>query len=255
MLPTFSIITVCYNAEKTLESTIKTVLAQTYPAIEYIIVDGKSKDSTLSIVQKYENQITKWISESDKGIYDAMNKGLELATGDYVWFINAGDKIRQPDTLEKMVHPKQGLPDVYYGEVMLIDEADNDIGTRSDLTTRKLPAKLDWNSMQLGLVVCHQAFIPRRTIAPSYILNNLSADIDWIIKCLKKANTITHTQSIIADYLMGGTSVQQHRQSLKDRYQVLNTHYGKFSNFTNHIKILFRAVWFRIKKIGKNRYE
>ena len=86
-----SIITISYNAEKTLEQTIKSVINQTYKNIEYIIIDGGSTDNTLNIINNNEAKITKWISEPDKGLYDAMNKGAELAQGDYLIFMNAGD--------------------------------------------------------------------------------------------------------------------------------------------------------------------
>jgi glycosyltransferase involved in cell wall biosynthesis len=86
-----SIITVCYNSAATLEKTIQSVAAQTYKNIEYIIVDGNSKDTTVAIIKKYESNITQWISEPDKGLYDAMNKGIELATGDLVGILNSDD--------------------------------------------------------------------------------------------------------------------------------------------------------------------
>jgi len=101
--PTFSIITVTYNAERWLERTILSVLSQSYPNIEFIIVDGASKDGTVDIIKQYEPGIASWVSEPDKGLYDAMNKGLRMATGDYVWFINAGDTLYTSDTLQSIV--------------------------------------------------------------------------------------------------------------------------------------------------------
>ena len=97
--PKISIITICYNAAQTIEKTIKSVVAQDYPNIEYLIIDGKSKDNTLEIVAKYEDKIALVLSEPDKGIYDAMNKGMEKATGDYIWYMHADDQIYAPDTL------------------------------------------------------------------------------------------------------------------------------------------------------------
>lgn len=91
--PKFSVITVTYNAEKVLEDTIQSVIAQTYHHVEYIIVDGASKDGTLSIIDRYRPRIHTVVSEPDKGLYDAMNKGIALASGDYLCFLNAGDCI------------------------------------------------------------------------------------------------------------------------------------------------------------------
>jgi glycosyltransferase involved in cell wall biosynthesis len=89
-----SVITVTYNAEHTLERTLKSVREQTYPAIEHIIVDGNSNDGTVALIHRYENERLKWISEPDKGLYDAMNKGIKMATGDYLCFLNAGEVVR-----------------------------------------------------------------------------------------------------------------------------------------------------------------
>ena len=122
--PKFSVITVTYNAEAVLEDTIQSVISQTYRHVEYIIVDGASKDKTLSIIDRYKDHIAKVTSEPDKGLYDAMNKGIRLATGDYLCFLNAGDSFHEDDTLQQMVHtlPGSELPDVMYGETALVDK-------------------------------------------------------------------------------------------------------------------------------------
>ena len=122
--PKFSVITVTYNAEKVLEDTIQSVIAQTYHHVEYIIVDGASKDGTLSIIDRYRPRIHTVVSEPDKGLYDAMNKGIALASGDYLCFLNAGDCFHEDDTLQQMVHTINGneLPDVLYGETAIVDE-------------------------------------------------------------------------------------------------------------------------------------
>ena len=106
--PKFSIITVTYNAEKVLEDTIQSVISQTYHHIEYIIVDGASKDGTISIINRYRPHIHTVVSEPDKGLYDAMNKGIALASGDYLCFLNAGDCFHEDDTLQQMVHTING---------------------------------------------------------------------------------------------------------------------------------------------------
>lgn len=122
--PKFSIITVTYNAGSVVEDTIQSIISQTYKNVEYIIVDGGSKDHTLAIIEKYKEHITTIISEPDKGLYDAMNKGIRLATGDYLCFLNAGDELHEDDTLLQIVHTLTGneLPDVIYGETAIVDE-------------------------------------------------------------------------------------------------------------------------------------
>jgi len=116
----FSIITVCFNAEKDIEKTIKSVLIQDYPEIEYIIIDGNSTDNTNNIIKKYKNNIDIYISERDNGIYDAMNKGITLSTGDYIFFLHAGDLITAPDILTRIneVIEDEQL-DIYYGDAII----------------------------------------------------------------------------------------------------------------------------------------
>ncbi|MEG1186998.1 MAG: glycosyltransferase family 2 protein, partial [Bacteroidales bacterium] len=129
--PRFSIITITYNAEKTLEPTIRSILEQDYPNIEYIIIDGASKDGTLKLIDRFRDRIAKVVSEPDKGLYDAMNKGLQHATGDYVWFINAGDALHSPFTVRRITE-KIGdtMPDIIYGETALVNQERTFIGMR-----------------------------------------------------------------------------------------------------------------------------
>ncbi|MEM6725896.1 MAG: glycosyltransferase family 2 protein, partial [Bacteroidota bacterium] len=128
MKHSISVITVVYNGKDLLEGTIKSVINQTYPHIEYVMVDGNSKDGTQEIIQQYADRIDQWISEPDKGLYDAMNKGLRMATGDFVLFMNAGDEFRNPDVLEKVFAKATEKTDVLYGEVMFVIEAREDQG-------------------------------------------------------------------------------------------------------------------------------
>lgn len=253
--PKISVITVVYNGQDFLEGTIQSVIDQTYNNIEYLVIDGKSKDKTVDIIKQYESNISNWISEPDKGLYDAMNKGLKLATGDFVLFMNAGDEFSDSKVLETIFSKYDEETDVLYGEVMMVDENRKAIGTRTEITTRKLPQKLTWKSMRLGMVVCHQAFIPRLNLCPFYMDNNLSADIDWVIEILKKSRKNVNCEVVVADFLVGGVSKQRHRQSLKDRYNVLQKHFGIFSNFFNHILIIIRAIWFKISRVGKATYS
>ncbi|MEY4926484.1 MAG: hypothetical protein RI894_920 [Bacteroidota bacterium] len=238
-----SIITVVFNGENFLEDTIKSVLAQTYPHIEYIIIDGKSKDNTVGIIKKYVDHINYWVSEPDKGLYDAMNKGLHAATGDFVWFVNAGDTIAKSGILSTIIGLVQEDTDVLFGEVMIVDENRKPLGTRSQLTTQKLPESLNWQSLRYGMVVSHQGFLPRRTLAPDYILGNLTADIDWVIECLKRSRRNTNTHQTLAEFQTGGISTQRKRQSLRDRFTVLRKHFGLLPTLAAHAYILWRMLF------------
>ena len=99
-----SVVTVSYNAVSTIEQTILSVINQTYPNVEYIIIDGGSTDGTVDIIKKYADKIAYWVSEPDKGIYDAMNKGVVVATGEWINFMNAGDIFTDSDVIDKLFH-------------------------------------------------------------------------------------------------------------------------------------------------------
>ncbi|MDL2265619.1 glycosyltransferase [Parabacteroides sp. OttesenSCG-928-G07] len=248
--PTFSIITITYNASRWLEDTILSILNQSYPHIEYIIIDGASTDGTVDIIRKYASKISYWISEPDKGLYDAMNKGLQAATGDYVWFINAGDKLNATDIVQQIVEQIERLselPDIIYGETSVVDENGELLGMRR-LST---PEKLTWKSFRMGMLVCHQSFISKRTIAPLYDLKyRYSSDFDWCIRCMKKAETIYNTHLTLSNFLDGGLTTQQRKTSLKERYAIMSHYYGKITTSLLH---LWFAVRFYYAKWIKGR--
>src|ERR1700744_2808717 len=127
--PTLSVIAIIYNNARDIERTMLSVLNQTYPNIEYIIIDGKSNDGTLDIISQYKNRIGKLISEKDEGIYDAMNKGLAQATGGYVIFMNSGDEFYDKDTV-KAVFGSAPDADIYYGETEMINDDGESLGQR-----------------------------------------------------------------------------------------------------------------------------
>ena len=246
-----SIITITYNAEKYLERTIQSILAQTDQNFEYIIVDGKSKDGTLRIASTYKNRINQLISEPDKGLYDAMNKGLKLAKGDFVWFMNAGDEINDKEAVSWIAKSVTQQTDVLYGDTFFVNNEGEIQGLRSEITPHRLPKDLKWQDMKLGMLVCHQAFIARKSIAPLYIENNLSADVDWEIECLKRAKKVEYLDFVVAKYLTGGVSNQQLKRSLLDRYEVLKKHFGVMGALFAHVQILWRGVSLMVKKRGK----
>ena len=256
MHPVFSIITVVFNGESILPGTIESVRMQTYPNIEYIIVDGASRDRSLDIIRAAASEMPhlRWISEPDKGLYDAMNKGLRLATGDFVWFLNGGDHLHAPDTVEKVAALTTPQTDVLYGETLLVNDARQPAGIMSELSTRHVPERLTWRDYLGGMLVVHQSFVARRSLAPFYVQNNLCADFDWCIRILKKSRENVHTHLILTDYLMGGLSKQRHRQSLKDRFSVMREHFGLVPTLLAHAMIVVRAGWHKVRRWGKEKY-
>ena len=246
MQPVFSIITVSYNAHEVIEDTIVSVLKQNYPNIEYIIIDGASTDGTLDIVEKYRGQIAKIVSEKDEGIYDAMNKGLAMATGDYVWFMNTGDYIYTTCTVSKIVEDLKGdiLPDIIYGETAIVNQK------REYLYMRRLkaPQKLYWKKFANGMLVSHQAFIVKRTIAPMFDMRyRFSADYDWCIRCMKISSIIQNSHLVLANYLNEGATTQNMKASLKERFAIMCRYYGKIPVYLQHIKFILRFAWAKLK--------
>lgn len=243
-----SIITVTYNAASVLKRTLDSVKAQSWQQIEHLIIDGASKDETISMAETYKAQCLYEVvilSEPDKGLYDAMNKGLRLATGDYLVFLNAGDTLHAANTLETIVRSAQPLPGVLYGDTAITDEQGNFLHLRR----LRPPKKLTWKSFRQGMLVCHQAFYALTDIAkdlpydPRY---RYSADVDWCIRVMKEAQKrqlpLVNTQAILADYQEEGQTTIHHRDSLKERFDVMRRHYGLFSTVIMHVWFVFRQL-------------
>jgi glycosyltransferase involved in cell wall biosynthesis len=246
--PVISIITVVFNSKNLIEKTIQSIINQDYPKKELIIIDGGSKDGTLDIIKRYQNKISYFISEPDRGIYDAMNKGLKAAKGEYVIFINSGDLL-ESQVLWKIFSEFDPGIDIFYGETNLIDDKGKVLGTRSKLSTRKLPLQMSWQDMKYGMVVSHQSIIVRRSLAPLYdLVYKCSSDIDWVITCLKKSQKIENTKLVISQYLIGGFSIKQKRRCFNERYTVYTKHYGFLNSLWIHAYIILRGFYHKLVK-------
>ena len=241
-VPTFSVITVTYNAGAVLEDTIQSVIAQTYHHVEYIIIDGASKDNTLAIVNRYRDRIACVVSEPDKGLYDAMNKGIALATGDYLCFLNAGDSFHEDDTLQQIVHslaPHDTLPGVIYGDTDLVDAEGHFVRKRR----LSPPEVLTWKSFRQGMLVCHQAFFARRDLVEPYDLRyRFSADFDWCIRVMKKTQTLHNAHLVVIDYLDEGLTTANRHASLLERFRIMCRHYGWVSTVAYHAWFVLRLL-------------
>lgn len=238
--PILSVITVVYNNVADIEQTMLSVLNQTYQGIEYIVIDGLSTDGTVPIIEKYKDRLAKFVSEKDKGIYDAMNKGLALATGDYVLFMNSGDGIYSADTVANVFAAATDA-DIYYGETEMIDPQGNSLGQRR----HKAPKNFTWRSFKYGMSISHQAIYIKRSLVGSYDPKyQLSADIDWILRAAKKAKTIVNVHQYVAKYRVGGMSKLKHRQSLIERFDIMKRYYGLLPTLFNHAVIAFNLGWY-----------
>ena len=256
----FTVVTITYNAAAVLQRTLDSVFCQTYDGVEHLIIDGASADATLTMAENYKQKSDavsndhKVIihSEPDHGIYDAMNKGLTQASGDYIVFMNAGDSFPQPDTLEQVVRcchltelPTGELPGVLYGHTNLVD------GEGHYLRPRRLqpPEHLTWRSFRQGMLVCHQAFYARTDIAKNTQFDTryrFSADVDWCIRVMKESERmglpLYNINNVVANYMEEGTTTKNHKASLRERYLVMQSHYGALQTFLLHCWFVVRAV-------------
>ncbi len=231
--PLITFITVVYNGVSELEATIKSILAQTEKRFEYFIIDGGSTDGTIDLIKKYESQLTGWKSERDKGLYDAMNKGMTFGAGEYLWFMNAGDLVYSDDTLQKIFSSlkEKEEPGVIYGETEIIDETGKSLGQRR----LKAPETLNWKSLQWGMVVCHQSFIVKRDLCEEYNLHyRFAADVDWMIRVLKKSKQVHNAGITLCKFKSGGLTYKNIRHGLKERFRIMVKNYGLIKTVFNH---------------------
>ncbi len=260
----FTVVTITYNAEAVLQRTLDSVLCQTYEGVEHLIIDGASTDGTLAMAEAYKQRSDESASEHqviiqsepDSGIYDAMNKGLTQASGDYIVFMNAGDSFPQADTLEQIVHrcrltelPTAELPGVLYGDTNVVDGE----GHFLHLRTHRPPQQLTWRSFRQGMLVCHQAFYARTDIAKNLQYDTryrFSADVDWCIRVMKESERMClplyNIGIVVANYLEEGATTQNHRASLRERYQVMQRHYGVVQTFLLHCWFAVRALFKKV---------
>lgn len=242
-----SIITVTYNAESTIRRTMESVAFQTCSA-EHIIIDGASKDRTVDIAKEYNATV---LSEPDRGLYYAMNKAFALATGDYICFLNAGDTLHSPFTIEHITQAVEqhqsssGNADIgiIYGNTDIVDSEGKFLRPRH-LTP---PDNLTWRSFRQGMLVCHQAFYVNRQIAQTYDTSyRFSADFDWCIRCMqegeKRGMHNIYIKETIADYLSEGMTTANHKASLIERFRIMSRNYGLLSTILYHFWFILRTI-------------
>ncbi len=254
----FSVVTITYNAGAVLRRTADSVKGQKYANVEHIIVDGASTDSTLKVASDYIKKSNaadngheiRLISEPDHGLYDAMNKGLAAATGDYVVFMNAGDTFHSADTLAQVAQAAMSgddgpLPAVLYGDTDIVDGDGNFIAHRR-LTP---PERLTWRSFRSGMLVCHQSFYARADIAkrtPYDLKYRFSADVDWCIRVMKEASAMrmpmVRVHHVLSDYMREGQTTLHHKESLHERFLVMCEHYGFLPTVAMHLWFALRMA-------------
>ena len=232
--PLISIITVCYNAAATIGATMRSVAAQTAGDYEHIVVDGASKDGTPDIARGLATERTRIHSSPDHGIYDAMNKGIGLARGKYLIFLNAGDRFHSEDSLRQITDAitANGYPGVVYGQTVLVDGDGRYLGPRH-LTA---PENLSLSDFAGGMKVCHQAFVALKRIVPLYNTNwRFSADYEWCIRVLQHSRSNVYTGTVLIDYLSEGATTRNRAASLLERYKIMCRYYGRVRTTLRHL--------------------
>nr|MBD5376466.1 glycosyltransferase [Bacteroides sp.] len=242
MAPMFSIITVTFNAASTLPATLKSVKEQTCTDFEYIVIDGKSSDSTVELVRQAAIPHSKIVSEPDNGLYDAMNKGLGMAHGNYLIFLNAGDRFHSPDTLQQYHDAimANDYPGVVYGQTQIVDGEGRRLGDRH----LRAPEKLTLKSFRNGMLVCHQAFCANAKVVSTYDTSyRFSSDYDWCVRCLMHSRHNVYIDDIVIDYLSEGVTTANHRASLIERFRIMSHYYGLVPTMIRHIGFLVRNIF------------
>jgi len=230
--PLISVITVIYNNKNLLEKTVLSVINQAYENIEYIIIDGGSTDGTLNIIKKYENKIDYWISEPDKGIYDAMNKGIDSASGEWIIFMNAGDRFYAIDTISQVFKNYPQDSDLIYGHSEVVYENGfsriQKAGIMKDL----------WK----GMIFTHQSLFVKLSLMKECkfnIGNRIAADFEFIYSSFAKNYKFAKSDVIVSSIMAGGISDTDRVAAIKGHWRVVK----RFSNsFTINIYYIFSII-------------
>jgi glycosyltransferase involved in cell wall biosynthesis len=247
-LKKISIITVCYNSQSTIIDTIESVINQNYLNIEYIVVDGKSEDETFNIVKSYGSRISKFISEPDNGIYDAMNKGISLASGDVIGFLNADDFYSSTDILTQVIsHFKDPCIDACYGDLCYIDSVDINRVIRY---WKSGPFEL--GSFQRGWVPPHPTFFVRKSVYEIHGVFNLSykfaADFELMFRFVEKHHIHTkYINSVLVKMRLGGATNNNYKNILIQNHEIFRA-LKKHGEFINPLFFIFRKSIIRFKQ-------
>lgn len=220
--PLISIITVVFNGEKYLEETIQSVINQTYSNVEYIIIDGGSSDGTLDIIKKYEERIDYWVSEKDRGIYDAMNKGIKLCSGDIVGLINSDDWYEKDIFKEVINYFYNNDTDILCGNINYVKE------------NKTIVENINSNlyKMNYRMSICHPSVFVKKAIYNKYLYDtaySIASDYDFLLKLMVKKYKFSYLNKTIANMRMGGISYKNKIIGENEQLQIIK------NNFRNNL--------------------
>ena len=240
--PLITVVTVVYNDVKHIEDTILSVVNQTYPDIEYIIIDGGSTDGTVDIIRLYVDKIVNWISEPDQGVFDAMNKALKKATGDYIIFMNAGDSFADIDIVEKVVDymKENDASDVYYGDVYRGNK-------RVDCIWKDIPFYLSKKKIR-GMNICHQSIFVKLLIAKKYYFDTsykFAADYNMMMQIFKDGGRFQYMPLTITVYDTTGIPMVNWQQTFKEEARIC----GYANSFLYKVELVKRKLFHSFRSL------
>lgn len=234
--PLVSIITVVRNGAPHLEEALAAVASQTYPNIEHIVVDGGSTDGTVDILKKHDAKLGYWISEPDRGLYDAMNKGVALVEdgGSYVLFANADDHLTAKDSIERAMAASGG-EDLVYGKMVLTD------GEISGVAGKQV----DFDDLAVQ-TLCHPATFVRRRVFDDVgefdTRYSIAADYDFIVRAFDSGITTKFVDVIVSTMRMGGLSDERFMRSCRERKEVVRRHFPFFPRMVGVAHVNFYDI-------------
>ena len=242
MIPKFSIITVTYNAEDSIEGTVQSVISQEFKNFEYIIIDGASTDKTLAILNKYDNDIDKVISEKDHGLYHAMNKGIRAAKGEFLLFLNAGDRFVHATILNEV--DSRILPKTRIVSADFINVKEEGAVDGRYIQTKACTL----NNLKKDFAACHQTVFIHRSVASEYDLRyTILADYKWVVQASSqcKIEAIVHIKTAIVYYLDGGLSARYVKENILERVRLHHELFGRIQvikNIPNYLRRILREL-------------
>ena len=241
MTPLISVITVTYNAGNLIGRTLDSLKKQSFKDFEHLVIDGNSNDDTLMKVREANLPQSFVVSEPDHGLYDAMNKGLNIVKGKYVIFLNAGDVFHDETILASYASHAENNADIIYGDTDIVDNSGNKISKRH----LSVPNKLTKDSFADGMLICHQAFMVRKNLTQKFDLSyRFSSDYDWCIKCINKSSTekCINLKRVTIDYLNDGLTDKNKLKSLRERFIIMRNNFGLSKTLRKHLVFIFRAI-------------
>jgi len=248
--PLISIITVCYNSRDFIEQTILSVINLNFEDFEYIVIDGGSNDGTVEILKNYQDKITIWISESDNGIYDAMNKGINLAKGDWCYFLNAGDSFYDNNILQNFKLQLNTDQDVVYGSINCITKSNSFV-----LKPKPLEKIVD------SMIFCHQAVFVKKTILDKYKFNinfKIAADFNLFRQLFLANYKFMELDLVIANYEAEEGVSSRSFYKMEKEYAIIKGYWGnrkhRFFIFLKVQKYIFINKLREITPVGFRRF-